>query len=1009
MKILFLHLSDAHIRENTEHEEIGVESITNSLTQMGEFDECVIVFSGDVVQSGEAEQYKNANLFIEKLIGQIKNKYLPNKDVKVMVAPGNHDNLVADPSRGLQNIAEYYKQRETDRRFYDDLAQLENFYKFASKYNCYENDRIVDVKLLTFGSFTLRVNLINSAPFSLLGGENADKGLHYLPKNEMRKLVAGETGNFTISILHHSAEWFSDKSKNELYNKLYATSNLIFVGHEHFSLSEYKNINALHNVDVSSGVALHGTKEEHGFNALILDTNAQTLYGQKYIHSEDIYKPQTNIDTHSVIFSNKYNFAHTKEFKCLLESDIGERSDRKYSDYFVFPTMEAKNLSGELKNLSIFSEDQFVEFMRSKKKILIEGDCRSGKTTLSKHLCDILSMHYVTLRLEGSDFCDKNNMRIIQNALKDQYGPLADMDKFIQIERSAKILIIDDYDSIKNRRWENFWNQYSDYFEHIILFCGVDWTPNIKEKMLDGLLNNESFNLKISPFYYEKRLALIQKICNNRQFEDSDDVKELPKKINNDISDQVKLFQLTPDFIHQYVDYYLNFSHLKANNESNVFNKVFETNIVVRLTKHIPKDDVGEAMVVLGFLARHMHFSKQCAVPINDFSKIVAEYNQKYDNNVSDGVILEAAIKANILKHVKQSLEIRFCDETLLSYFMAHHLHRMLNEGEGDADFKHILTNICFQPNGDIVLFLSYIANNVNILNPILYSLKEHMCDWEQLNFDENNVSYLSKMQAAQPPLLPTEKDKKQLCKDRDSIEKNVVEDRDSGVKEPYSYDDAEINSFSNKVVKAINYLALIAKILPNFRHVLKKEQKQEIVSLLYEYPNKLLYFMCKDIDDNSQLIVDEVLKSNNKTREGRDITKELVLNGLQWQSMVYIFTIYNFIASTSATSKTIDDLDKINYFNYEQNSNYRLQNLLMEENAGRLEELAAKAKRLMEDSDLEIVKNMTTLIVRKYFLYHDVKLVGKAQGIVDYFFKDNEKEKRAIKMLQAKNKIVKK
>lgn len=44
MKILFLHLSDAHLTQETNLSEINTNAIVNSLSQMGNFDECVLVF-----------------------------------------------------------------------------------------------------------------------------------------------------------------------------------------------------------------------------------------------------------------------------------------------------------------------------------------------------------------------------------------------------------------------------------------------------------------------------------------------------------------------------------------------------------------------------------------------------------------------------------------------------------------------------------------------------------------------------------------------------------------------------------------------------------------------------------------------------------------------------------------------------------------------------------------------------------------------------------------------------
>lgn len=68
MKILFLHLSDAHFKENTNFNEINIKAMVDSLTQVGDFDECVLVFSGDIVHSGNENQYKRAGAFLGRLL-----------------------------------------------------------------------------------------------------------------------------------------------------------------------------------------------------------------------------------------------------------------------------------------------------------------------------------------------------------------------------------------------------------------------------------------------------------------------------------------------------------------------------------------------------------------------------------------------------------------------------------------------------------------------------------------------------------------------------------------------------------------------------------------------------------------------------------------------------------------------------------------------------------------------------------------------------------------------------
>lgn len=188
MKILFLHLSDAHLTQETSLTKINPNAIANSLVQMGAFDECVLVFSGDIVNSGNKNEYKVAEYLFGRIIKSINDKYFDgNKHIQTLIVPGNHDNAVKNKSRSRNDIIGFYKDKNIDRHYYEDLDELENFYAFAKRNYCFTHNKNIHVRNLTFGSFKIKVNLINSATFSLLGSENGDKGLHYLPHKELDK------------------------------------------------------------------------------------------------------------------------------------------------------------------------------------------------------------------------------------------------------------------------------------------------------------------------------------------------------------------------------------------------------------------------------------------------------------------------------------------------------------------------------------------------------------------------------------------------------------------------------------------------------------------------------------------------------------------------------------------------------------------------------------------------------------------------------------------------------
>lgn len=70
---------------------------------------------------------------------------------------------------------------------------------------------------------------------------------------------------------------------------------------------------------------------------------------------------------------------------------------------------------------------------------------------------------------------------------------------------------------------------------------------------------------------------------------------------------------------------------------------------------------------------------------------------------------------------------------------------------------------------------------------------------------------------------------------------------------------------------------------------------------------------------------------------------------------------------------------------------------------------MASKAENLYNEAKFDITKQMTMLVVRKYFLCHDISITGEAQHTLDVFFGCNVKEKKAIQLMQAKNRLVKK
>jgi len=1008
MKVLFLHLSDAHLKEDTMLSNLNIQAIIKSLVKIGEFDKCILVFSGDITKSGKQNEYKVAEHFFGMLIKGIKDRYSTLKNVLTFIVPGNHDMVIKEPKRDVAILKEYYKDNKLDEHYYNELEQLSYFYKFANRNKCYCREKIIDSRRIQIDNLSFKINLINSAPFSILGGDNGDKGMHYIPEIELDKLSSNNGENFTISIIHHGPEWFSDKSKENLYEKLYSQSDLIFVGHDHYSKNENTVINGNNKVDISTGIALYGTKKEQGYNAIILDTEKKSLLGYKFVYNGSIYKPIESpiLNNQNVIFRGKNKFTHTESFVSFLSSDVEQREGDKYLNYFVFPTLELKDINQELKNYKISTIEEFVQILPLNKIISIEGGPKAGKSILAKYLCLYFAKEFVPIYLDEGMFSLNDNKKILVYALENQYGTNADYDFYCQLENKKKILIVDRNDKVKKDRWESFLQSHKNNFGHIILFGGIDWNINIKERALENLTENNYIYLKISPFYYSKRKELITKIYKQITKEDDVHVSKKINKINEEITNQIKYFQLNPDFILQYVIYYINFIGINTLSGGNVFNKVFEGNITFRISNNTDKENVSEILIALDYVAKKIHFNRLYPLPIEKFKEAINEYNEDYDNILNPKKVYDIALNSKIIKEVNEKFAIVFTDENYLSYFVASHLNRAFNEGKCKEELQYILNNICFGINGDIILFLSYITSNTQILIPILENIINHMNEWRELDIGNKNIEYLTRPIKPIIGKLPNKKDKEDFDKEKSEAEKELVENKSDNIESLYSYDETKVNTFENKITKSLNYLNLVAKILPNFRQILTKQQKETIVHILYTYPNKLLYIMLKDVDDNLNNIVKEILSNNPKTKRGLLITQDMFIKSLQTQSMCYILGIYDFIASTSATEKTMLELN--NKFDFNQNINYKLQNIMMEENSGSFHRMVSKAEKLFDETDIGIVKQMIYYIVKKYFLTHDEPIDNsEMQHTISKFFGDDNQKR--IKLIHAKNRYTKK
>ena len=254
---------------------------------------------------------------------------------------------------------------------------------------------------------------------------------------------------------------------------------------------------------------------------------------------------------------------------------------------------------------------------------------------------------------------------------------------------------------------------------------------------------------------------------------------------------------------------------------------------------------------------------------------------------------------------------------------------------------------------------------------------------------------------------LPNEEERKQRDKvlakqEEDAKFSDLIE-----LVNEYDYSEEDLLKIENQIMISFKYLEILSKTLPAFCQNMKVEQQDALVSLIYRCPNQFLFDVLKDIGDNFEAFCNEVYEDISALRQEKNIAEvniDSVKHMIEQISAVLVMALYQVVAATSASEQTITAL---NEFNYNSNSNYKLQNLMMISRVADVSTFSRRAQELNRELENKIEKSIIKYTVREYLLRNNVEIYGEAQSLIDCFFGGQTSQK--LKMEIAKKRIIEK
>lgn len=146
-------------------------------------------------------------------------------------------------------------------------------------------------------------------------------------------------------------------------------------------------------------------------------------------------------------------------------------------------------------------------------------------------------------------------------------------------------------------------------------------------------------------------------------------------------------------------------------------------------------------------------------------------------------------------------------------------------------------------------------------------------------------------------------------------------------------YLDANTNEenldLKSEIIRACSLMTIISRIMPNFEHMMLKEDKEKCVDLVYRMPLKIFYEWANDVDRRKKVIVDDILNciKNVYSHQLDDkVNENTIMDLLKKQSILLLMDLMNTSISEASRKNTNRYLDK---YSYSKNDLYEIEHLM--------------------------------------------------------------------------------
>lgn len=925
-KLAILHLSDLHFRNSENYKPEQIQNIINAIRNtVVDANYLLLIVSGDLVHDGKDIQYADFDRFLADLKNSIEKTYKNILKVEFVCVPGNHD---VDQTGGVYSKAELVDIAENnsfDEKIFEELARGESYFTFARRNNVIKDERsIIESVNYSFDNHIVKINLINTAPFS--ARQSDDQGFHFIPTSLIDNMKTSEEDDYIFTVMHHPYYWFGWHCKHKLINSLLSSTDIVFLGHDHFQESHSISQDGLSTIVQAAGKLSNlGNWHSSEFYVSLLDLETRE-YSQVLCHWDEKSKIyQTDRNTSYFLSKNRRNEIGLSVSCDFLEYSVIDKSfafGKDIRSYYVFPYLEEENNKGQTIPTGVNYIEQFEDVLKSRRRVLLRGGKESGKSIASVMIHLELYRHYSCVLLNSDDF-NKNNINpnnpkstridtIIENAIKREYDCLdKTVEQYFQLPSEKKAIIIDDFDYIDAKVQEALISYILPRYDIVLLTCQDSIIYDIHERArMDQLLDGFS-EFSIWSFTGKKRSELIERVAAVSD-KKGEVIKQSVVIVNGLLNNMKLLYRWDPSFIIQLTLYVCENNGLPTKAEGDLFSDVVQSTITNMITPALKKCKFGiksnYAHAILELIAYNAHAKEEYPITYETIEESINEYNAHHKYNCPIAEFIETIVRANIIRCVGSGYE--FTRNSFYAFFVAKEMKRKCIDDDDYSIFKRTIETAYKSINAYIILFFTYIMDSRKFAGQILDYAGYYTDSWEEFSISNPKQEYFRVLDIPKIEISGNEEEEREW-KQR---EEERINNRQMELLwiDPYKNIEDEEDA---SVGRSISLMIVVSQMLPNLSHLLYEDGIDKAVELIYRMPLRIFNYWANAIDTEKIDVIRDILRINTlEYREGLSSSKEMsdeeALQYLRKQSFALLLELINQSMVNASRDTTYEYID---------------------------------------------------------------------------------------------------